>query len=127
LRHFKEFGMSVDDSLQLSINELRARNSLTWQEIGDLIGISKSLAWRVAHGKCDSAVARHFFGLPQKMVEVLPCVVCGGVHVQKTCTAKHGRKRYRVALEFDTKEEAALAYNKSLLENGLAKEKLNNI
>ncbi len=83
-------------------------HSRTWRQIGDMIGISPSLAWNIAHGKCDNVKARHFFNMPLKQVEVMPCIVCGNVHLKKTCTSNTYRKQYRVALEFSTKEEQQL-------------------
>jgi len=84
---------------QYHVKQLR-RQKMTWQQIGDLIGISRSLAWRVAHGKCDSTRARHYFGLPPKVVEVVPCRVCGEVHAKKTCpTTYKAGSRQRAAVD----------------------------
>lgn len=97
--------MDTYTELQNKMKALRARK-MTWQEIGDMIGISKALAWNVAHGKSDSVQARHYFGLPPKLVEVTPCAVCGEVHVQKTCSrGRDTRPRYRLALEFTSEAE----------------------
>jgi hypothetical protein len=81
---------------------------MTWQAIGDEIGISRALAWRVGHGLCDSVIARHYFGLPPKAVEVMPCRVCGGVHQLKRCNQnRNPRKRWStdVPNDFDETEE----------------------
>lgn len=103
--------------LQNRMKALRARK-MTWQEIGDMIGISKALAWNVAHGKSDSVQARHYFGLPPKLVEVTPCAVCGEVHVQKTCArGRNTRPRYRRAGDFATQERVVL-YDAMLAELG---------
>lgn len=83
------------------------RQKMTWQQIGDLIGISRALAWRVGHGLCDSHKARAYFGLPPKFVEVMPCRVCGEVHTHKHCPSPRDRGRYRRAAEF-TQERAEL-------------------
>ena len=97
--------MDTYTELQNKLKALRARK-MTWQEIGDLIGISKALAWNVAHGKSDSVQARHYFGLPPKLVEIAPCAICGEVHLQKTCAARRNtRPRYRLALEFASESE----------------------
>jgi hypothetical protein len=63
----------------------------SWRAVGEKIGISGSLAWRVAHGRTDNAAARAYFGLPCDPVNVLPCAVCGAVHQHKTCTAASKR------------------------------------
>jgi hypothetical protein len=97
-------GMGTYMELQNKMNALRAQK-MTWEEIGDLIGISAAFAWRVAHGKSDSHKARAYFGLPPKLVEVVPCSQCGEVHTKKTCTAGHTRPRYRLALEFDNQDD----------------------
>ena len=81
------------ESLEHKVKRLKSKKQ-TWQAVGEEIGISSALAWKVAHGKCDSAVARHYFNMPPAAVEVAPCVVCGGVHTLKTCNAK--RKRNNV-------------------------------
>lgn len=83
-----------------------------------MIGISKALAWNVAHGKSDSVQARHYFGLPPKLVEVAPCAVCGEVHVQKTCArGRDTRPRHRRAGDFATQERVVL-YDAMLAELG---------
>lgn len=91
-------GMGTYMELQNKMNALRAQK-MTWEEIGDLIGISAAFAWRVAHGKSDSHKARAYFGLPPKLVEVVPCSQCGEVHTKKTCTARHTRPRIRYACD----------------------------
>lgn len=82
----------------------------TWKDVGDILGVSKSFAWRIAHGMTDSAQARHALGLPPKAVEVAPCKVCGEVHTLKKCNRKY-KKGSRRRLAFDipadfTDEEA---------------------
>lgn len=78
------------------------RQKMTWQQVGDLIGISRALAWRVGHGLCDSHKARAYFGLPPKLVGVVPCRVCGEVHTHKHCPSPRDKGRYRRAGEFAT-------------------------
>jgi transposase len=90
------------DKLQIEIKCLK-RKLGTWSKVGNELGISRSHAWRVAHGKSDSIKARHYFDLPPKMVAVKPCRVCGEVHQQKTCAKQRQKRiRYRVSLEFNT-------------------------
>jgi hypothetical protein len=93
------------DKLQIEIKRLK-RKLGTWSKVGNELGISRSHAWRVAHGKSDSIKARHYFNLPPKMVAVKPCRVCGEVHQQKTCARQRKKRtRYRVSLEFNTWHE----------------------
>ncbi len=50
------------------INEIeKLRNSgQTWEDIGDLIGVSGALIWKIAHGHCESnQVTRYFYPLPK--------------------------------------------------------------
>lgn len=92
----------MEKALSDMVMSMKTKNN-TWQQVGDTIGIVRSLAWRVAHGKCDSAVAREYFELPPKRVTVIPCD-CGEVHMQSHPRTRD-RGRYRVALEFDTPEQ----------------------
>ena len=97
--------MKPDNELQYHIEQLRFKK-LTYDQIGKKIGISGALVWKVMKGKCTSHKARHYFGLPPKLVEIAPCAVCGEVHLQKTCAARRDtRPRYRLALEFASESE----------------------
>ena len=90
--------------LQNKIKALKTQKR-TWRDVGKIIGIDGSLAWQVAHGKCDSVVARHYFGLPPKTIEAMPCSVCGELHIKKTCSNKPRKKQYRISLQFETEEK----------------------
>ena len=81
----------MTSTLSQRIKRLRTQKQ-TWRAVGEEIGISGALAWKVAHGLTDSTTARAYFGLPCAPVNVLPCAVCGEVHQHKTCTAKAKRK-----------------------------------
>ncbi len=50
------------------INEIeKLRNDgQTWEDIGDLIGVSGALIWKVAHGQCDSRQIEKYFFPPCK-------------------------------------------------------------
>ena len=50
------------------INEIeKLRNSgQTWEDIGDLIGVSGALIWKIAHGYCESKQVTRFFCPPEK-------------------------------------------------------------
>lgn len=96
---------NIDTGDNLLITEInRLKREFTWQQIGDMIGISRAHAWRVGHGKSDSIKARIYFGIPLKQVQVVPCSKCGGLHQQKKCKGS-SRKRHYVVLEFDSDEE----------------------
>lgn len=86
--------------MQDKIKALRARK-MTWQDIADLIGVNKGLLWNIAEGNKDSNIVRHYFDLPLKMVKAMPCIVCGELHVKKTCSNKKHKKQYRISLQFD--------------------------
>ena len=79
------------DKLQIEIKRLK-RKLGTWSKVGNELGISRSHAWRVAHGKSDSVKARHYFNLPPKQVLIEPCRVCGEVHRQKTCANRRKKE-----------------------------------
>jgi hypothetical protein len=87
------------DTLKSKVVRLRDKCE-SWRETGEVIGISGALAWRVAHGKSDSAVARHYFNMPPKSIETAPCPVCGELHKFKTCPRKSDKNRHRRAAEF---------------------------
>jgi hypothetical protein len=88
-------------TLQQEVMRVRAK-SASWRATGEIIGISGALAWRVAHGKSDSAIARHFFNMPPKSIETTPCFVCGELHKLKTCPNKSDKGRHRRAAEFSS-------------------------
>ena len=79
------------ESLASRVKQLKTQKR-TWVDVGEAIGISGALAWRVANGRSDSAVARHYFGMPPAVVETEPCPVCGDVHKFKTCVTKRRRR-----------------------------------
>lgn len=79
------------NTLQEEVNRLK-RKFGTWQKTANEIGISRSHAWNIAHGKSDSVTARHYFGLPPKMVMTEPCRLCGDVHQFKTCTSQRKKR-----------------------------------
>ena len=96
--------MNRDNELMGKIQDLR-ENGETYEGIAGKIGVSGALIWKVSKGMCTSHKARAYFGLPPKLVGVVPCSQCGEVHTKKTCTAGYTRPRYRLALEFASKSE----------------------
>jgi hypothetical protein len=54
--------------------------TMTWDEIGAALGVSGALVWKVANGRCGA-----------------------GLKLRKALGTHH--KRYRLALEFDSKEQ----------------------
>jgi predicted RNA-binding Zn-ribbon protein involved in translation (DUF1610 family) len=69
------------------------------------LGVNRGLLHRAINGK-DSKKLRKFYNLPLAKVEVDPCPLCGEVHTQKTCQHTRSKDpRYRLALEFETREE----------------------
>ena len=70
--------MSNDTKLQAEIKKLRDAGE-TYDEIGQKAGVSGALIWKIAHGQCASQKVKRHFDLNEK--------------------------RYRVALEFISKNE----------------------
>ena len=63
--------MAVDIELQDKISELREKG-FSYDKIGDMVGTSGAMIWKVAHGKCSSQTARVYFGLSLKPIPVVP-------------------------------------------------------
>lgn len=94
------------DKLQALTIKLRQDGNLTYRQLGEKLGVSHGMAYKIVTKGYDSPIARHYFGLPPKEVSVKPCMVCGGVHTLKTCNKK-SRKQYRRAASF-SKQNAKL-------------------
>lgn len=97
--------MSFDIELIIEFQKLR-NNGETYEGIGEKIGVSGALVWKVIKGRCTSHKARQYFGLPPKQVSIVPCS-CGKVHKLKTHPNPKDRGRHRRCAEF-TKERAEL-------------------
>jgi hypothetical protein len=77
----------------------------SYGKIVNLFGGSKAMWWKIANEGMRSGRGRKLLGLPH-MIEVLSCPTCGEVHTQKTCQHTRSKDpRYRLALEFETREE----------------------
>lgn len=93
--------------LQRRTMRLKSQNR-TWEDVGESIGVSGAMAWKIANGKGDSNVARHHFQLPPRVVEVPPCAACGEVHTLKRCNKKQRRHRDRLASSLAPEEARAV-------------------
>ena len=95
--------MSEDSELIDKIEKQRIRGC-SYETIGKMADVSGALIWKITQGKCSSPTVRAYFGLAPKMVMIEPCM-CGEVHVKKSCPHTRPKRRYRVALEFLSKDE----------------------
>lgn len=55
--------------LAQKVMSLKIERKLTWDKVGQIIGISGAFAYRVAHGKSDSKQARKHFNMPKTNVD----------------------------------------------------------
>ena len=74
-------------------------NGMSWQEVGKELGVSGTLAWKVCKGVCQSNKIDAALGLAEAEV-IVPIAMA-----KKNYPNPKDKNRFRVALEFDTKEE----------------------
>ena len=78
----------------------------SWRKVGEKYGVTKGMAYRIAHGyEPREAHIRHLLNLPA-LVELPPCKTCGGNHGMKRCPGK-GKPRARRAINLADPVSAA--------------------
>lgn len=76
-------------------------SGMSWRQIGDRLGVSSMLVWKVAKGRCKSNAIDAALGIEEKLIEVPE------TQAKKNYPNPRDRGRHRRAAEF-TEDRAAL-------------------